>query len=238
MWDVKGAMPQVTSSKGEGMRIGALSTATGVSVATLKYYVREGLLPSGTATAVNQAEYDESHVRRVRLIRALADLGRLGIADIADVLDAVDDHSLALHDTFAVAQDALVVSRPRGDRSVAATEAALAEVDRFVRRHRLHVRPDAAVRTMLADVLVFLEQFGWGSDSTMLDGFVPPLVRQATDELSMVPAPAERGDQMEYSVVGTVAFEVATNAIRRMALEDASWRRFGPGRRRRSVGDR
>lgn len=216
------------------MRIAALSAATGVSVATLKYYVREGLLPSGTATAVNQAEYDEGHVRRVRLIRSLADLGRLGIADIARVLDAVDDPAVALHDTFAVAQDALVATRRSPGRPTEVESAALAEVDRFVRRHGLHVRDDAAVRTMLADALVFLEQFGWGSDSSMLDGFVPALVEQATNELSAVPDPADRSEQMEYSVVGTIAFEVAANAIRRMALEDASWRRFGPGRRRRS----
>lgn len=216
------------------MRIAALSAATGVSVATLKYYVREGLLPSGTATAVNQAEYHDGHVRRVRLIRSLADLGHLGIAEIASVLDAVDDPSVALHDTFGIAQDALVVTRRGSDQQPDVTEAALAEVDRFVRRHGLHVRTDAAVRTMLADALVFLEQFGWGSDSSMLDGFVPALVEQAGVELSAVPDPADRGEQMEYSIVGTVAFEVATNAIRRMALEDASWRRFGPGRRRRS----
>jgi DNA-binding transcriptional MerR regulator len=216
------------------VRIGTLSETSGASVATIKYYLREGLLHAGMATAVNQSEYDDSHVRRIRLVRALADLGRLGIADIARVLDAVDDPSVPLHDAFGVAQDAMVADRPRDPERY---EAAMAEVDRFVKRNRLHIRADASVRLMLADSLVFLQQFGWGTDSTMLDGFVPPLVQQAAVELASVPELAARAEQMEGSVVGTVAFEVATNAIRRMALEDASWRRFGPGRRgRRRAG--
>lgn len=212
------------------MRIGGLSQATGASVATIKYYLREGLLHPGVATAVNQSEYDDSHVRRIRLVRALAELGRLGIADIAEVLAAVDDPSVQLHDAFGVAQDALIPDRPRDPERY---EAAFAEVDRFVERHRLHIRADAGVRAMLADSLVFLDQFGWGTDSSLLDGLVPALVEQAEVEVANVAEPADRFAQMEGSVVGTVAFEVAANAIRRMALEDASWRRFGPGRRGR-----
>lgn len=56
------------------MRIAALSDATGLPVATLKYYLREGLLHPGTATAVNQSAYDDSHIRRARLVRALLEL--------------------------------------------------------------------------------------------------------------------------------------------------------------------
>lgn len=212
------------------MRIGGLSQATGASVATIKYYLREGLLHPGVATAVNQSEYDDSHVRRIRLVRALAELGRLGIADIAHVLAAVDDPSVQLHDAFGVAQDAMIPDRARDPERYAA---AFAEVDRFVKRHRLHIRANAGVRAMLADSLVFLDQFGWGTDSSVLDGFVPALVEQAAVEVASVAEPADRFAQMEGSVVGTVAFEVAANAIRRMALEDASWRRFGPGRRGR-----
>ncbi|MEY4229785.1 MAG: hypothetical protein RLZZ362_634 [Actinomycetota bacterium] len=126
------------------MKIAGLSTATGVTVATLKYYLREGLLHAGAATAVNQAEYDESHVRRVRLIRALVELGRLSLADVGVVLAAVDDDSLPVHDAFGVAQDAMVPHRPHdsadrvgegaGEGEADLYGLALTEVDRFVRR--------------------------------------------------------------------------------------------------------
>ena len=37
------------------MRISELSSVTGVPVPTIKYYIREGLLPRGERTAANQA---------------------------------------------------------------------------------------------------------------------------------------------------------------------------------------
>ena len=39
------------------MRISELSARTGVPVATIKYYLREGLLPEGERTAPTQATY-------------------------------------------------------------------------------------------------------------------------------------------------------------------------------------
>lgn len=205
------------------MRIAALADATGLPIATLKYYLREGLLHPGTATAVNQAVYDDSHVRRARLVRALLELGNLQLGDIKRVLAAVDDETLPLHDAFGVAQDAMV---PPRDRSGAEYAAALDEVDAFVRRHRLHVRADAQVRGMLADALVAMRSGGWQIDLAAFDERMPALTAQAVAELGQVPD-VDRAAQMEVTVVGTIAYEVALGALRRLALEHASWRRFG-----------
>ncbi|MEX0846376.1 MAG: MerR family transcriptional regulator [Ilumatobacteraceae bacterium] len=224
------------------MKIAGLSGATGVSVATLKYYLRESLLHPGAATAVNQADYDDSHVRRVRLIRALVELGGLSLADVGTVLAAVDDDTLPVHDAFGVAQDAMVPHRrPAADSSTEADaelhDRAMAEVDRFVRRHGLDVRPDAAVRTMLADALAALSRFGWAepgqlAGAEVFDGLVAPAMAEAEFSIDLVPEPADRGEQLEYTVVGTVVFEVANAAVRRMALEHHSHRRFARTRRR------
>ena len=65
------------------MRISELSRRSGVPVATIKYYVREGLLPAGEPTAINQALYDERHLARIELIRALREGADLSIATIA-----------------------------------------------------------------------------------------------------------------------------------------------------------
>ena len=40
------------------MRIGELSRLSGVPVATIKYYLREGLLPPGVHSHPNQANYN------------------------------------------------------------------------------------------------------------------------------------------------------------------------------------
>lgn len=215
------------------VRISELSDRTGVAVPTLKYYRREGLLPSGVATAVNQADYDEGHVRRVRLIRSLLELGKLSIADVRSVLSAVDDESVSVHEAFGTAQDAMVNDLPRDSPTY---RDALDEVDRFVRRHRLRVRPEAAVRGLLADAIVFLGAFGQEDgngrvETEIFDGLLATALAQAEFEIASVPD-VSRAEQVEYSVVGTVAFEIAAAALRRMALEHESAKRFGTPRRR------
>lgn len=206
------------------MRMGELSQVTGVSVATLKFYLREGLLHPGEATAVNQADYDDSHVRRVKLVQALLHLGRLSVADARRVIAAVEDEAMPIHDAFGVAQDAMVPERERHGVRYAA---AMADVDRFVARHGLCVRPDAAVRSMLADALIGLEECvllpeGVEVSAALFDGLVAPLVERAVSEVATTPVDATRSEQVEYTVAGTIVFEVAYAALRRMALEHAS----------------
>ncbi|MCX5380456.1 MerR family transcriptional regulator [Streptomyces sp. NBC_00091] len=72
------------------MKISELSRRTGVPVASIKYFRRQGLLPAGRATAATLAEYGEEHAERLRLIKALTTLGGLSIAATRDVLGAVD----------------------------------------------------------------------------------------------------------------------------------------------------
>lgn len=205
------------------MRIAELSEASGTSVSTLKYYLREGLLRPGEARAVNQAEYDESHVRRVRLVRALQELGALPLAGIKRVLAAVDDDTVPIHEAFGVAQDAMA---PRRDRDRPGYARARADVEDFVARHRLDVRRDAGARAMLADALVAVRDGGWEVDLHAFDARVPEILAMARAELAAVPG-HDRVLQMEVTVIGTIAYESAVSAIRRMALEHASSERFG-----------
>ncbi|MCX5175163.1 MerR family transcriptional regulator [Streptomyces virginiae] len=72
------------------MKISELSRRTGVPVASIKYFLRQGLLPAGRPTAATLAEYGEEHAQRLRLIKALTTLGGLSIAATREVLGAVD----------------------------------------------------------------------------------------------------------------------------------------------------
>lgn len=72
------------------MRISELSARSGVPVATIKYYLREGLLPAGERTSATQARYGESHVERLRLVRALVDVAGLTIQRVRQILAVVD----------------------------------------------------------------------------------------------------------------------------------------------------
>ena len=56
----------------EGLvRIGELADAAGVPVATVRHYLREGLLPEGTKTSRNMAYYPPELSERIKLIKQL-----------------------------------------------------------------------------------------------------------------------------------------------------------------------
>ncbi|MEV7211825.1 MerR family transcriptional regulator [Kitasatospora cineracea] len=78
------------------MRLADLGERSGVPLATVKYYLREGLLPPGRRINATRAEYDESHLRRLRLVRAMIQVGRIPVATVREVLAHVDDDSLGL----------------------------------------------------------------------------------------------------------------------------------------------
>jgi DNA-binding transcriptional MerR regulator len=68
------------------MRMAELSERSGVPIATIKYYLREGLLPQGTPVSATRADYGEAHLRRLRLIRALIEVGEVPVAGISAIL--------------------------------------------------------------------------------------------------------------------------------------------------------
>ena len=72
------------------MRISELSRHAGVSVPTIKYYIREGLLLPGAKAAPNQAQYADEHLQRLTLIRVLREVGGLRVDAIKTVLAALE----------------------------------------------------------------------------------------------------------------------------------------------------
>ncbi|GAB3951430.1 MerR family transcriptional regulator [Kribbella albertanoniae] len=108
------------------MRINELAERSGVSAASIKYYVREGLLPGGERSGYNQVTYGESHLHRLRLIRVLLDLGHLPIATVKHIVGAVEDPARSLHSTLGTTRQAApVASVPE----VLAAAAALGHAD-------------------------------------------------------------------------------------------------------------
>lgn len=89
------------------MRISELSATTDVPIGTIKYYLREGLLPAGRRSSRTTADYDEEHAERLRLIRALVETGGLGIAAVRRVIAVIDGPQSQRLDVLSTAQDAL-----------------------------------------------------------------------------------------------------------------------------------
>jgi DNA-binding transcriptional MerR regulator len=65
-------MPDKRKTRDGLYKISDLSRQTGVPTATIKFYLREGLLPPATVkTGRNMAYYDHSFVDRIRFIKEL-----------------------------------------------------------------------------------------------------------------------------------------------------------------------
>ena len=71
------------------MKIGQVASQAGVSIDTIRYYERRGVLPAVPRTAAGYRVYTEAAVARIRLTRRLQELG-LTLDEIIGALDARD----------------------------------------------------------------------------------------------------------------------------------------------------
>jgi DNA-binding transcriptional MerR regulator len=104
------------------MRISELASQTGVPIATIKFYLREKLMPEGIRTSATQAQYDESHVARLRLIRALLGPAGLSVAAAQQVILAIEEPPESLYELLGIA--AAAVAGPNVDAALQALEEA------------------------------------------------------------------------------------------------------------------
>ncbi|MFF7412670.1 MerR family transcriptional regulator [Streptomyces lydicus] len=208
------------------MRIGELSRATGVAVPTIKYYVREGLLPAGRLTSPNQARYDDGHVRRLRLIRGLMDVGGLSVSAVREVLTAVDSPQEPVHKVLGAAQLAIT---PPPAVTPDGMEVARGKVAEIIRRRGWRVGDDNPAVEALAVALATFEGIGHGDFEEVVDDYAAACERVAEADLAWVGRNAEVDGLVESVVVGTVLGDAVLTAMRRLAHVDASARRYEQG---------
>ncbi|CAN7462896.1 MerR family transcriptional regulator [Arthrobacter sp. LjRoot14] len=89
------------------MQLKELSERSGVSAASIKYYLREGLLPAGAAVHATRAQYSARHVERLELIQALRRIVGLNIEQIRGLLRMADDGAPRL-DLLAAVQSVVL----------------------------------------------------------------------------------------------------------------------------------
>lgn len=207
------------------MRISALAAAVGLPVATVKFYLREGLLHPGVATSATQASYDESHVRRLRLIRALTGPVGLSVQQARTILGLVDDPGDDLYATLGRAVSALppAIDDAASDddpdpypRARAALEALGQVYD-----------PRFAAVAQLETALAAAEAAGMPISEDRLLEYGRRLRDIALFDLERMPQ--EPHAAVEYTVLGTALYEPVLLALRRLAHQDVAARRELPG---------
>jgi len=195
------------------MRISELARETGVPVATVKYYLREGLLHEGELTSATQARYDESHVARLRLVRSLLGGGGLSIAKARDVLAALDDPPSDSLDLLGVAAHAVrrtVDVRPHPEVHALMQRWGWSVSERDCREHQV-----------LADALDTVAAAGFEHPAGVLDAYAGAMDDVARAEIAHIPTDSLAA-AVRYVVLGIVLNEPVLLALRRLAEQAAA----------------
>lgn len=210
------------------MRISELAETTGVSVATIKYYVREGLLLPGRKLSERLADYDDQHVRRLRLLRVLRDVGAVPVGALKALVDATQDRSASVHEMFGEACDAL---RAETDVPRTADDRTRELADQIVERAGwTKVRADAPERDRLAGIIKVILDSGLPTDPEGAAPYLPLVDAIAAYDLDQIDDTQDREAMMEQMVLGQVVLGEFLLSLRRLAHEHHSALRFA-GRR-------
>jgi DNA-binding transcriptional MerR regulator len=212
------------------VKISELSERTGVSIPTLKFYLREGLLRPGTLTAPNQAGYDEAHVRRARLVRVLREVAHLSIAQIAAITGALD-RGEELYEVMGVTVDSL------GERPAAFTpaqQAAAAEVDRLLAALGLPAREESLARQQIVVSFAAIRDMLFpGLPVEALAPYAKAAEEVVTVEIASTPGIFQTDPEqvLERAVLGLTLFEPILLAFRRLHHEKLVAGRLDGGER-------
>ncbi len=72
------------------MAISELSEHSGIPLSTIKFYLREKLLPKPVKTGKTRARYSSKHLDRLRLIKKIQKEGNISLSQIKEILKMID----------------------------------------------------------------------------------------------------------------------------------------------------
>ncbi|MGP3945343.1 MerR family transcriptional regulator [Streptomyces sp. 6N106] len=211
------------------MRLAELSERSGVPTATIKYYLRERLLPPGERITATTSEYGEEHLRRLRLVRSLIQVGRMPVATAREVLEAAEDESLSQNTRMGAAVWALPHG-PEPDEDDPHAARAREQVDTVLRRmdwsHGQELRDTSPAYRMLVAAIASLDRLGYPHDTEHLVVHARLAGELAVADLDLVETYDTPPERIEAVVALTVLYEPVLLSLRRLAQTEESGRRF------------
>jgi DNA-binding transcriptional MerR regulator len=199
-----------------------------VPVATVKYYLRAGLLAPGRRSGPRLALYDDAHLRRLRVLRILREVGGIPVTALQQIVEAVDDESKPEHEVLCLVADALTPTLADVPPDGAAGDLVDAALDGV---GWTAVRPDAADRIRLAALIQMVS----GDDMLTVDRDILDYYIRLSDELcraerELLDKTKDRAGTLEDMIAGEVAFGEILTLLRRMGHEHYhAIARLGPG---------
>lgn len=202
------------------MKISELSSTTGVPVPTIKYYLREQLLPEGERSSPTQASYGDVHVKRLGVIRALVAAG-VSIAEVRRVLETLDAPPASAHLLLGSAH-AAITPPVDDDLDLALAEEVVAG---------LGWKPgmcEEGVLHAVARALDGLKSAGFEVPRDVMPAYLKGMREIADAEIAGVPTSSPEA-AVQYVVLGSALVEPLLLALRRVAQQVASAERFSGG---------
>lgn len=208
------------------MKVSELAARSGVTIASVKYYIRVGLLHPGVAQSATRAEYDETHLERVRLVRTLAEVGGLSIERIGEVVAALDHPPASRHELLGVAHEVL---RDRDHRPASAAARQLVDgvVPACLPSDADTQLPDRSPATLTLDrAITVAESSGWPITEETLTAWAKAMHEVAQLDVVADLADVSPAEALRYVIVGNVLTDPVLIALRRVAQERLSSERF------------
>jgi DNA-binding transcriptional MerR regulator len=200
------------------MQLKELSAATGVSTASIKYYLRENLLQRGDEVNPTRAEYSSRHVERLELISGLRSVVGLPIGQIRTLIGLIEDPAVSRLELLGRTQ-AMVLGAPATPVPDHPLVTDLVETQDW---------PDAPsdARALLNRTVHDMEAMGLSVSADVVRGYASAADQVAKQDLGTV-FDAQSRDQAVLAVraysrllLSLVAMAQASQSIRRLGGAD------------------
>lgn len=182
-------------------------------MATVKYYIREGMLAAGDPAGPRRANYDESHVRRIRLIQALTGPAGLALSRAKAILQIIDQPGFEVIERLAATTRVLTDAAGVDGEA----EASYPRAERVVAWLGDSYRAEAPAAALLERALEAVEAAGFPLDPDQFAVYGEHMLAIAGSEVANIPA--DPVEAVRYVVLGTVLFEPVLAAIRRLGQQ-------------------
>ncbi|MDO5668463.1 MAG: MerR family transcriptional regulator [Corynebacterium sp.] len=201
-----------------------LSRRSGVSVPTIKFYLREGLLPAGRRTKTNQAFYSDEHVTRLKLIAVLSGTARLSLAEVKNVLAELDGPNNVL-EAMATMQDSLVTEgTPEAETHV---DEAVQLMDDIVGRRGWIVRPDSAAYRSAVRALAELHTTDLAWTPEMMHEYADHAEQMGALDVATLDVEGPEEDLLVQIVMGTLLRRQLVDSFILLAQQHNARVRYG-----------
>jgi len=195
------------------MRISELSERSGVPVATVKYYLREGLLAPGEAVNVRESSYSDDHLARLRLIQGLTHVLGASVAQVREVLSAVDAPDQTPLEAMGRATAALPTARPISEPTL---QESPQRAIHLLEQLGYLFQPDVPSVRELESALELAESVGVTIDDDQISVYGEAARAIAKADFARIPWDTPK-EAITFAALGTVLYEPVLLALRRLA---------------------